>query len=345
MIRFANESEEKRWNALVLNNPDGGNVFQSREMAEQKRLSGWEPRFIVADRVAITVLQKKIPLLGYIWYVMKGPGISDATHLTRLLPTLRDFAKKENVFAVKIEPEIIKTDSSMDVLTKAGLIPVRPIQPNSSTVLLDLSDDPEQILMRINQKARHAIRRAGRDGAEAEAVDATENNCREMYELLSQTAEDQFTIRPYEYYREFWQRFSQAGMGQLFFARYENRIVAGAYALIFGEKSTYKDGASLRDKPVYGASHLLQWRVIEWAKSKGARQHDLCGVPPTDRLHDPTHPFHGLALFKTSFNKTVTDYVGAFDLIVRPSAYGAWRKLFQRAALSYHFRRHHENFY
>jgi lipid II:glycine glycyltransferase (peptidoglycan interpeptide bridge formation enzyme) len=146
-----------------------------------------------------------------------------------------------------------------------------------------------------------------------ERVAATNKNCEIMYNLFKETAEGaHFGIRSAEYYRTFYQRYETAGLGQLFFAKFEGQIVAGAFAICFGSKSTYKDGASIRKRTAYGASHLLQWHVITWAKDKGSVVHDLCGTPPIVHSKNPHHPFYGIGLFKMSFNKEITQYVGAY---------------------------------
>ncbi len=166
-----------------------------------------------------------------------------------------------------------------------------------------------------------------------------------MYELLSVTAKGQFGIRNYDYFRTFWQRFESAGYGQLFFAYYDKQVVAGAYAIVFGENSTYKDGASMRNRTVYGASHLLQWEVIKWAKSRGAKIHDFCGSPPSDEIDNPKHKHYGIGLFKTAFNKTVTDYVGCFDLVINPTKYQIWIKFSEKVAKRLHYYKHHDSYY
>jgi lipid II:glycine glycyltransferase (peptidoglycan interpeptide bridge formation enzyme) len=124
--------------------------------------------------------------------------------------------------------------------------------------------------------------------------------------------------------------------GQLFFAKFQGQIVAGAFALCLEKKSTYKDGASVRVRKAYGASHLLQWRVIQWARKRGVTTHDLCGAPPSDRIHDKTHFLHGVGQFKTSFSKKVTDYVGAFDLVINARKYSVWRSLAERLLLRFY---------
>jgi lipid II:glycine glycyltransferase (peptidoglycan interpeptide bridge formation enzyme) len=344
-IHFASTDQITAWNKLILANPDGGNVFQSKELAEQKKMTGWTPRFIVADTLAITVLEKTIFGLGKLWYLSKGPGISSVRELDDLLPDLKRFALKHGVFAIKIEPELRKKDETLADLMKLGLVRVRPIQPNFSTITLDISDDLETVMARLNQKGRHAIKRAQRDGVTTKTVETTDENCRIMYDLLAQTAAGSFSIRSFDYYKQFWQRYANAGLGQLFFAYVEGNIVAGAYGIAYGKKSTYKDGASVRERTAYGASHLLQWRMIEWMKSKGVEIHDFCGAPPSDQINNPDHPHYGIGRFKTSFNKEVTDYVGAYDIIIRPLQYRLWSRIGERIALRIHSKLHHENWY
>jgi lipid II:glycine glycyltransferase (peptidoglycan interpeptide bridge formation enzyme) len=344
-IRFANPDEITQWNDLILANPDDGNVFQGYEFAQQKQLGGWTPQYLISDTVAITVLEKSTIGLGTLWYLPKGPGITLVRELDDILADLKDFAHQNGVFAVKIEPELLDSDETRADFLKLGLVKVNPIQPNFSTVTLNISDDLDTVMASLNQKGRHAIKRAERDGVTVQRVESTDENCRLMYDLLAATAEGSFRIRNYNYYKTFWQRYADAGKGQLFFAYVDNQIVAGAYAIVFGNKSTYKDGASIRERTVYGASHLLQWHVITWAKENGSVIHDFCGSPPSNEIKNEQHPHYGIGRFKTSFNKEVTDYIGAWDLTVNPTSYKIWAKIGERIVLRLHSKLHHENWY
>jgi lipid II:glycine glycyltransferase (peptidoglycan interpeptide bridge formation enzyme) len=344
-IRFATPKETDEWNERVLSNPDRGNVFQGKEFAEQKRRGDWIPRFIVAGKVSVTALEKYVFPLGKLWYLPKGPGVTSTKELDDILPSLREFAGDNGVFALKIEPEIIKKEENLADLLKLGLVRVRPIQPNFSTVTLDIHADLDTVMSSLNQKGRHAIKRAERDGVTVKRVDSTDANCHKMYDLLSETAAGSFGIRDFDYYRCYWQRYADAGLGQLFFAYVNGEVVAAAYAIVFGDKSTYKDGASVRERVVYGASHLLQWHVIAWAKSKGAVIHDFCGAPPSDQIKNEKHPHYGIGRFKTSFNKEVTDYIGAFDVPIRPFAYKIWSRIGERVVLRASHKLRHESWY
>lgn len=347
-LRFATDTEINEWDSKILANPDRGNVFQSDEFAEQKKLGGWTPRYILGEGIALTVLEKHVTMHGNMWYLPKGPGVTSAVALGDLLTPLRKFAAEHGVFAVKVESEIEKTDSALLALKELELMHVHPIQPNYSTVLIDLSPELDEVMKNLNQKGRHAIHRAERDGVTVEKVETTDENCQIFYDLLTKTAAGQGfsgSIRHYDYYQKFWQRFAAAGLGQLFFAYFDGQVVAGAFALVFGDKSTYKDGASIRVEGAYGVTHLLQWHVIEWAKEQGSILHDLCGAPPSDRIDDTSHPHYGIGRFKTSFNKHVTDYVGAYDLVVRPRQYKRWRRYGERITKRLWYRKHHESWY
>lgn len=331
------------WDKLIINNPDGGNMFSSLEFAKQKETGGYKTHYITVNDIAITILEKNSYLLGKLWYLPKGPGVIDTKQLFKIINALIRHAKKNNVFAIRIEPELEISFSKE--LEKNGFIKSRPIIPNPSTITLDIKPDTEKIMGNLPQNGRYAIRRAMRDGVVIKPVDTSEKNCKTMYELLRETAEGQFGIRSYDYYKSFWQEFNKSGYGQLFFAYYEDKIVSGAYAIVFGKKSTYKDGASIRKRTAYGASHLLQWEVIKWAKSKGALVHDLCGSPPSDQINNKNHRHYGIGLFKTSFSKNIVDYVGCYDFPINKMKYNIWIKFGEKIAIRLHYYKHHDSYF
>lgn len=336
--RYATPEEVAHWNEHILANPDGGNVFASYEFARQKETGGYKAHFVIVDNLAVTVLEKSTPPLGKFWYVPKGPEVTTSKALLATLKELEPLAQKRGVFAIRIETEL--TRENCGALTRKGLQKARPVIPNPSTITLDISRSLDDILTGLPQKGRHGIRRAERDGVTIERVPASEKNVKTMYTLLAGTAEGQFGIRSFAYYKSFWQRFERAGYGQLFFAKFEGKVVAGAYAMAYGTKSTYKDGASIRKRTAYGASHLLQWEVIQWAKESGALVHDFCGAPPSEDINNPEHPHYGIGLFKTSFNKTVTDYIGCYDYVISNKKYAIWARIGERIAWRLHRAQH-----
>lgn len=330
-IRFATEQEIVNWNEHILANLDGGNIAQSIELANIKSQTGWRIRLLITDICAMTVHERYVPAIGKLWYIPKGPGVEKPEDISKLLRPLHEFARKQGVFVVKIEPEIIKSDEAVTKLAKLGLAPSHPIQPNSSTVILDLSKNIDDIMADLPQKARHAIKRAYRDGLETVIAEPTDKNFDIMVNLIHQTMADKsVVIRSSSYYKNFWKSYIKSGMGALFFAYQDDKPIAGAFVQIFGKKGTYKDGGSVREKTIYGASHALQWCVIEWLVSKGVKSYDLCGSPPAAEIGNKNHPHYGIGLFKTGFNKAVTEYVGVHDIVIRPFAYKIWASFGER---------------
>ena len=332
------------WDQRIAANPDGGNVLQGAAFMEQKAAAGWTIRYLDVNGRAVAVMEKPLFGLGKVWYAPKGPSATSRDDLDALLAELVPFARAQGVFSLKIEPELDHTVDITPLRVKYGLERTNPIQYNFATVLVDLSPSEDDILKSFTQNGRHAIRRAERDGVTVKKVEPTDENCQIMYELLAGTADDSsFAIRPPAYYREFYRRYGDDG--GLFFAYYEGEVVAGAFAMVLGQKSMYKDGASIRKRTAYGASHLLQWYVMMWAKAKGSLEHDLAGAPPIDRAHDQTHPFYNIGRFKRQFNKHITEYVGTYNVPVRRWRGRFWTRFLEKVVRRLYFKFHRQAWY
>ena len=334
--RFASDAERSGWDALIAANPGGGEVWQGDAYLTLKRAAGrYRERRVIVERpgrapIAVGILAKRVPVLGEWWHAPAGPAGEDATVVIEVVEALGRFARAHGAFLLKIEPRTgLET---ADAYRAAGFRGTVRIIPNPSTILVDVSGTEDEVFKRLGKKARNSINRAGRDGIVATRVPATAENCAALFRLLAETAEGRFVLRAESYYRDFWQRFERSGDGQMFLAHRDGELVAGAFAMALGGKSTYKDGASVRAKTAYGASHALQWEVIRWANERGATSHDLCGAPPSAQADDREHPLFGVGQFKRSFAPEITDYAGAFDVPLKQGAYAFWVKLGDRLA-------------
>jgi serine/alanine adding enzyme len=351
--RFASAEEVANWDTHVTANPNGGNLLQSEAFAQVKQHFGWKPLHLVYETADYTsynlVLEKSFPVLGKLWYLIKGPDVAAVEDIPGIAAANAEFVKRARlgVFAIKIEPDIILSEDAKRVIEGAGLVKTHNLQPNDSTALLDIAPDENQLLRNLHSRGRNAVRRAIREGVEVHNAEATEENFRAMYALMTTTVEakSQVRVREYEYYRKFWTNFIERGQGRLLFV-YENGVPSvGAFVINYGRKGTYKDGGSLQKRSQYGDSHLVQWTAINQVKELGCTEYDFCGTPPSDRLKDTSNPFHGLGLFKTSFSKTVTDFVGCYDQVISPLKYKAWLAAGERVARQLYTRRTGQQFY
>ncbi|MCZ2402575.1 peptidoglycan bridge formation glycyltransferase FemA/FemB family protein [Paenarthrobacter sp. Z7-10] len=351
--RFASAAEIASWDEHVTANPHGGNLLQSEAFAAVKKNYGWKPLYLVCESATYSsynlVLEKSFPLLGKLWYLIKGPDAAGVEDVPAMLDAVTDFVRSArlNVFAVKIEPDIVDSEQARAILGGAGLVKTFNLQPNDSTAILDISPEENQLLRNLHSRGRNAVRRALREGVQVVAAEPTEANFRTMYALMSGTIAEKGTtqIRDYGYYSKFWAGFTARGQGRLYFVYEDGQASVGAFVINYGRKGTYKDGGSLQKRSQYGDSHLVQWTAINAVKALGATEYDFCGTPPSDRLKDPTHPHHGLGLFKTSFSKTVTDFVGCYDLVLGRLRYKLWTTVGERIFRQLYTRRTGQQFY
>ncbi|HEY9357849.1 MAG TPA: peptidoglycan bridge formation glycyltransferase FemA/FemB family protein [Arthrobacter sp.] len=332
--RFATGEEIENWDKHVTANPNGGNMLQSAAYASVKNGNGWDVRFLVLESGGAAsynlVLEKKFPVLGRLWYLIKGPDVGAAADLKPVLAACAKFAKaaKLNVFAIKVEPDIVDAPEVQSQLAAAGLVKAPNIQSNDSTALLDLSAPENEVFRSISSRARNAIRRAEREGCEVVQREPGPETYRALYDLMADTvkAKGSMPLRSYEYYARFWDEFCDRGQGSFFFVYEDGKPSVGAFVINYGSKATYKDGGSTQNRRQYGDSHLVQWAAIRRMKELGCTEYDFCGTPPAARIKDKSHTLHGMGMFKTSFSKTVTDFVGCYDFVLAPVRHRLWVK-------------------
>lgn len=348
MIEIVN-ADNDQWLSLITNNSDGGDILQSAQFGESKAANGWRSlKFKFSSEKYLNyflVLEKKT-LLGKIWYIPKGPGIIDLTVLSKFIAEIKDYAAKQGVIFIKIEPPIGAELAMKLGELKLNISRTKNIQPNSSTVVVDLEPEADDILANFKQRTRRSIRKAEKSGVVVEVVEPNEVNLKKFYKLYSLTGERAgFFIRPLSYYLSFWQIFSSNKMASLYFAKTGSGIVAAALVLHSSSKALYKDGASDRSIMPEGAPYLLQWEIMKDLKMRGIKEYDLHGTPPQDKLDDKSHPFYSLGLFKTAFSNKVTSVVGAYDIIVNDRKYKLWQKFGLRAYQAWAHRIKNSTFY
>lgn len=332
--RFATAEEIENWDKHVTANPNGGNMLQSAAYASVKNGSGWKVRFLVLENGGSAsynlVLEKKFPVLGRLWYLIKGPDLAAAADLRAALEACAAFvrSRKLNVFTIKIEPDILDSEEAQAHLKVAGLAKAPNIQSNDSTALLDISGPEEVVFKAISSRARNAIRRAEREGCEVVRKEHGPETYRALYDLMADTvnAKGSMPLRSYAYYAAFWDEFCNRGQGNFFFTYEDGKPSVGAFVINYGAKATYKDGGSTQNRKQYGDSHLVQWAAIRRMQELGCTEYDFCGTPPASQIKDKSHNLYGMGMFKTSFTKTVTDFVGCHDYVLSPLKHRLWVK-------------------
>ncbi|WP_143695548.1 peptidoglycan bridge formation glycyltransferase FemA/FemB family protein [Williamsia sp. 1135] len=332
-VRLAGADEIRRWDGLILQSPDEGNVYRgSANIDGMVCQQGVTPVYLIVNGHAVTTFRVEVPLVGAMW-VLFGPPVEDAHELAQSAKAVAAFAEDQGVTAVRLRTQLKANSDDANLLRSYGLTRV-PAWLDDSTVIVDLSGSELDVQARFKKRARKSIRRAAQEGVTVDRVPATDDNCRILYEMLDATSGGRFQIPDLPASAAVFQRYEATGDGQLFLARHEGDVVVGAFVAKFGKTALYLGAGSVRKQPgdptLCGlggsrAAYALQWEIMRWAREQGCDRYDLDGTPSSSTIADETHPRHGVGQFKTAFSHEITDYLGAYQIAVRPRR--AWALL------------------
>lgn len=342
--RFASQDEIEIWDSLVALNPNGGNIFQVKAFASIKGNHLWTPRFLIINDIYMTVLERTVQPIGKFWYCPKGPGVAAVDHLKTLLPGLKNLAKDNGVFAVRLEPEIELNNSNTIQLKNIGLVNSVGIQA-ANTIIIDINKPINEVVSSFTSKTRYNIRQAEKSNLEFKVMPASEDTCKIFYKLMSDAIAGRSFLRPYQYHKDIWQQYENSGAGFFMFAFKDGTVQAADFVMHNGVNAARKDAGSSREHSVRGATALLEVEVIKKLQSMGIRNYDLYGSPPSSKIKDSSHPYYGFGTFKSGFNEHVTDYVGCEDLVIKPISYKYWVRLGERLAHRTHRKKYGDRYY
>lgn len=328
--RLIKEEERELYNQFVSGHAKG-HILQSYEWGEIKGRGSWQPLRLVVEEdgvivASISILKRSVPLGRSIFYAPRGPvvDIENQEALTFLLAEVKKLAKAHKAIYLKVDPDVsIENDAWQKALavhnfhkasSEAGFEGVQP----RFVFRLNITPAEDTLLANLHQKTRYNLRLAGRKGV---TIDDSADRAKlpEFYALLKETAErDQFLIRSYGYFEDLYDYLVPKGLGHLFLAYYEDKMIAGTFLFKFGDKAWYIYGASSNRHRNVMPNYLIQWEMIRWSKAKGCTMYDFRGVP--GHLTED-NPLYGLYKFKKGFNGEYCEFIGEYDLVYAPLFY------------------------
>ena len=325
---------ENLFNHYVAAHPLG-DVLQTTHWGRLKASHGWNYfPLAVQDsgriQAAALILYKKLaPLPATIAYSPRGPLYSTPAALEALLQEGARLCRRKKALAWKMDPAIDSGDTAWPGLAaQNNLIRLDTgldfggTQPRF-VMTLDLGPSAESLLMQMKSKTRYNVRYAMRKDVSVFRV-KDRAQVDDFYLLLQETAErDRFTVRPPAYFHTLWEELVEHKLAHYFLAFHERTALAGAILFTLGRRAWYVYGASSSENRNLQASSLIQWEMIQFAKSLGCRIYDFRGV--SGNL-DPEHPLYGLYRFKEGFGAQLKEYVGEYDLPISKGGYLLWRQ-------------------
>ncbi|MBU0706930.1 peptidoglycan bridge formation glycyltransferase FemA/FemB family protein [Patescibacteria group bacterium] len=296
------------------------------------------PESIMASlSVVVMPLRKKRTY----YYAPRGPvvyletPVPDQSDMWRtIVADLKsNYMKKDNAIFLRMEPGIEQVERTdlRSILTSDYPVEYlkKSVQP-STTLHLDLSPEPEDILKAMHQKTRYNVRLAEKKGIRI-TTGWEKKDVEDFWKLLEATStRDTFTTHSKEYYEKMVEVFGgewdtrSACRVKLYRAEHEGKTLAINLMMSFGDTVTYLHGASSNEGRNMMAPHLLQWQAIKDARSSGAKVYDFWGVAPTD---NKKHPWAGFTRFKKGFGGKIIYYWGTFDVVFRSFWYIAYSLL------------------
>ena len=334
-VREVRNLSAAEWDDLVVNSPGGGHLFQSHAWGELKRDLGWKPLRVVVEKDGLVVgtaqilLYNTLPVPGKLGFCPKGPWLpwEDERAVEAFFEGAQQIAGEKGVHTLKIEPEVEEGQRETKArLREIGFHKFRWDLNHKTSYFVDLRPTEDELLANMKSGTRYNARLAGRKGVEI-VEDNSPGAQETFWSMFEGSAERKnFWHRPREYQFKVWKAMFDAGRGHLFFADHEGDRLAGALAYVFGEKCWRFQSATTNQKRKLKYSHLLQWRMISWAKERGATRYDMMAIPSPEELEDENHPLYGVYKFKSGFGGEISNYVGCLDLAVKP----AWARLWNR---------------
>lgn len=328
--------------------------LQTKFWHEFKSNHGWKNYAVDSDGFSVRVMVrsfnagiKKISIA----YVPMAPEFNPEIGTEAFAEKLSELALKikdvvpENTICIRFDPaidfencenrdEFVKKNRHLKKDCKKNILKIHRssvnVQP-PDTVLLPLSGTEEEILSQMKSKWRYNIRLAAKKGVEVFKYNKNSENFEaefeEFYKLFMITSErDGVSFHAKDYYLDLLNKDSSQENIEvnLYIAKHEGDYLAGIITLFCNGEGVYLYGASGNVKRNLMAAYLLQWTAIQDAKKFGCPYYDFYGCPPRE---DPSHPMHGLFLFKTGFGGKLIHRPGSFDVICRGFDYSMYRFL------------------
>ncbi|MDQ6856400.1 MAG: peptidoglycan bridge formation glycyltransferase FemA/FemB family protein [Candidatus Dormibacteraeota bacterium] len=290
----------------------GGHFLQSSRWARvQERLGN---RVVVGahrDWCWLGVVRQVGPF-RYL-YIPFGPSLRSAAALAPAVASARHRAHRLRCAFVRFEPGGV---AASDVLA-TGARRVKPRQ-YEHTLVLRIDTDEETLRKGLNSGHRSRINTADKRGLRV----VRSNDAARMPDFvrLLRQVEQRNDFFSYEdpYFDAIAKGLLGTGDATLYFAVAGDLDAAAALVFDFGPTRYYAFGATATQARKLMPAPPLVWQAILDARRDGRERFDFWGAAPPDA--GPEHPWAGITEFKRGFGAERREYVGTWELVVRPVA-------------------------
>lgn len=327
------EKEQEEYNAVVTH------PLQSFEWGEFREKTGVKVirRGLLENAKlteGFTLTIHKVPKTKFtIGYLPKGALPSE-----KALEELKKIGKENNCIFIQLEPNVIHNSKNSILQTKVKIY--NSLKPSfhplftKFTFILDISKPEEELLKNFHPKTRYNIKIAMK-----RKVKVIEDNSEEAFKEYLRLTEETTTRQKFyshtpSYHTKMWetlgnqkskikdQNFNQLA-AHLLIARLDDKTLTAWILFTFHDTLYYPYGASSSENRNVMASNLIMWEAIRFGKRLGLHYFDMWGALGPDP--DPKDPWYGFHRFKEGYGATHIEFVGSFDLVIKPQVYKVYK--------------------
>jgi len=279
--------------------------LQTTEWGEFRKEWGNE---ILTTEFGIVTLHK-IPFTKFkIGIFEKGPKPT-----REMINQLKELGKEKSIVFIKLEPNVEKDDSIIELLSKSGLIRGKTLF-TPTTFWIDLTKSEEELLASFSSKTRYNIRLAQKHGVNVR-IDNSDKAFEKYLELTEETNKRQgFYSHTPRYHRLMWKHL-KGNIANLLKASYKGEIITTWILFSHDGFLYYPYGASTDKYKEVMANNLMMWEAIKFGKKQGLTTFDLWG----------REEGKGFTKFKEGYNPKVVEFVGSWDLVINKPMYYLYR--------------------
>ncbi len=320
------EPTRNEWDATLSLYPEA-NFLQSPLWAETNRLIGHQVVFERINDKTFFVAFIKNARRGRYLELPGGPLVDwhDKNLVEETFKRIVEVAKQHHCVFVRFRPQLEKTSENESMFKNLPRIvkglDLRPAPMHlhaQNTVILDLNEPEETLLMNMRRQTRYEVRRSEKLGLKI-IEDSSEAMFKEFHKVQLETAKRQGFIPPNE--KELFaerQSFSPDSI-KLYKVETEAReAVAYGLFLIYGQEAEYFEAASTDLNRKLPGAYALLWHAIKEFKKLGIKRFNLWGIAPPGVEH---HRYSGVTTFKTGFGGRVVEFIPAHDIVINKMRY------------------------
>jgi glycosyltransferase involved in cell wall biosynthesis len=323
--------ERGQWDSAMA--ACGGTAMQSWRWGELLQRLGFEVVRVRVDGLLGTGMAQVVFEdfgHGLTAHIPHGPAILGHWQpvARELFDAVAELALRHGAVSVTVEPDApLPPGADYAAL---GFVPAdQPHYGPARTAKVELRTD-DALLEQMRSGTRKEVRLGQRHGVTVTLHDAGDAEAIEAFhDLMRDTAQrNHFEVERLSYYHDFMAVFGDDAA--LLLVHHGGNPVAGVIAASALNEGIAMFAASSTEHRVHGATALLQFEAMRWARARGCVRYDLWGISAEDQPPSVGHvprsqggDWRGIDHFKTGFGGDVVTYPPAWQRPIHSARRGS----------------------